>query len=167
MPKLKTLEIWNGRVGSAALFRYKLEEAVARAHDSKYFVLRELLDETISINSHADAINYLELFKVLRPVSLQQILAAHKMRHEGMPQGLNLARPKPVAIHQKPSFSAKYWSKALRYYCKFTERYDFVPMRIQHVEEREEDHIALLRERGIDVDSGLELLRQGGASWLI
>jgi hypothetical protein len=148
MPKLKTLEIWNGRVGSAALLRYQFEgsscavlswkatwkftlqprvikawKAVADAHDSdNYFLVREFLDETISINSHADAIDYLELFKVLRPISLQQILAAHEMRH-GVPQGLGLARPQPTAIHQKPSFSAKYWAKALRYYSRIQENY--------------------------------------------
>ncbi|KAI5867440.1 hypothetical protein GGS23DRAFT_602530 [Durotheca rogersii] len=107
MPKLKTLEIWNGRVGLAALLRYQLEgigrtvlswkatwkfalqphvikawEAVAHANHS-HLLVQEFLDETISVNSHADAINYLELFKVLRPISLQQILAAHEMRREG------------------------------------------------------------------------------------
>ncbi|KAI0011037.1 hypothetical protein F4779DRAFT_637795 [Xylariaceae sp. FL0662B] len=126
--KLKTMEIWNGRVGSAALFRYRLEgsrcaKAVAHAHDSgNYFVVREYLDETISINSHADAIKYLEVSKVLRPVSLQQIQTTHKMRLEG------------------------YWAKALRYYSRVEEQYDEYP---SYAEYMEHEGIVLLRERGL------------------
>ncbi|RYP90017.1 hypothetical protein DL770_003862 [Monosporascus sp. CRB-9-2] len=179
MPKLKTLEIWNGRVGSAALLRYQFEgsgcavlswkatwkftlqprvikawKAVAHAHDSdNCFLVQEFLDDTISVNSHADAINYLELYKVLRPISLQQILAAHEMRHEGVPQGLGLARPQPTAMHRKPSFSAKYWAKALRYYCRVQEQYYSVPERDEYIAHY---FIPVLRERGYRVDSGLE-----------
>lgn len=175
MPKLKTMEIWNGRVGSAALFRYQLEgsscavitwratwkftlqsrvteawKAVAHAHDSgSYFVVREYQDETISINSHADAINYLELSKVLRPVSLQQILAAHQMRLEGVDQGPGLARPQPIAMHKIPSFSGTYWAKTLRYYRRVKEQYC---RNLQYAEYMENEGIALLRERGINID---------------
>ncbi|RYP72866.1 hypothetical protein DL771_003904 [Monosporascus sp. 5C6A] len=178
MPKLKTLEIWNGRVGSAALLRYQFEgsgcavlswkatwkftlqprvikawKAVAHAPDSdNYFLVQGFLDETISVNSHADAINYLELFKVLRPISLQQILAAHEMRREGVPQELGLARPQPTAMHQKPSFSGKYWAKALRYYWGVKGQYHSVPRRAEFMAH---DFIPWLRERRI-VDSDLE-----------
>ncbi|RYP56020.1 hypothetical protein DL769_009992 [Monosporascus sp. CRB-8-3] len=178
MPKLKTLEIWNGRVGSAALLRYQFEgsgcavlswkatwkftlqprvikawKAVAHAHDSDYFLVQEFLDETISVNSHADAINYLELSKVLRPISLQQILAAHEMRHEGVPQGLGLARPQRTAMHQKPSFSGKYWAKALRYYRRVKEQYHLVPGMDEFIAD---EFIPWLRNSGRDVDSDLE-----------
>lgn len=146
MPKLKTFEIWHGRVGSAALLRYQLDgsgcavlswkatwkfalqprvtkawkavawKAMANAHVAdNSFLVQESMDETISVKSHADAIKYLELFKVLRPISLQQILTARSMRDESVPRGLGHTRPEPIALHKKPSYSAKYWSKALRY----------------------------------------------------
>jgi hypothetical protein len=58
----------------------KAWKAVAHARDGdNYFMVRKVLDETTSVDSHADAINYLKLFKVLRPISLQQILAHHEM----------------------------------------------------------------------------------------
>lgn len=176
MPKLKMFEIWNGQVGSAALLRYQIEgsgcavlswkatweltlqprvikawEAVAHANDSvNYFLVREFLDETISINSHADAINFLELFKVLRPISLQQILAAHEVRREGMPQGQGQARPEFTAIHQKPSFSAKYWAKGLRYYSRIWEQYHSLPHREDFMAH---DYMRMLRQRGMDINS--------------
>ena len=162
-------------MGSAALFRYQLEgsscavitwratwkftlqsrvteawKAVAHAHDSgRYFIVREYQDETISINSHADAINYLELSKVIRPVSLQQILAAHQMRLEGVDQGPGLARPQPIAMHKIPSFSGTYWAKTLRYYRRVKEQYC---RNLQYAEYMENEGIALLRERGINID---------------
>ncbi|KAI1212997.1 uncharacterized protein F4807DRAFT_308067 [Annulohypoxylon truncatum] len=178
MPKLKTMEIWNGKVGSAALFRYQLKgndcavltwkatwkftlqprlikawEAVAQANtNGTYFVVREFLDEKITINSHADAINFLELSEVLRPTSLQQILAAHEMRLEGMPQGLGLARTQPTAIHKKPSFSGRYWSKAVRYYTKIVERYLQIPRSHDEVIHMGPQYMARLREAGYDAD---------------
>ncbi|RYP24778.1 hypothetical protein DL765_000324 [Monosporascus sp. GIB2] len=182
MPKLKTLEIWNGRVGSAALLRYQFEgsgcavlswkatwkftlqprvikawNAVAHAHDSDNdFRVQEFLDETISVNSHADAINYLELSKVLRPISLQQILAAHEVRHKGVPQRLGLARPHPTAMHRKPSFSAKYWAKALRYYHSVEEQYYWVPDDDEFIAY---DFIPTLRERGVAMSDIEDFLR--------
>jgi hypothetical protein len=87
------------------------------------FLVEESLDETRSIESHADAINYLKLLKVLRPVSLQQILTEDKMRNETIvPQGRRIARPKPTGIHKKRSFSGKYWSKAIRYRSKIRDQ---------------------------------------------
>ncbi|KAM0806864.1 hypothetical protein AB5N19_07203 [Seiridium cardinale] len=168
MPNLETLEIWNRRVRSAALLRYRFEgsgccgfgnlpfnlvsskasKVVANTHDREnYFLLQEFLDETISVNPHTDAIKYLELFKVLRPISLHQILAAHKVRHEGLPQGFDLARPLPLAIHENPSSSAKEWSSALTYYRKITEQYH----NYSDISEWARDvFVRFMRERGIE-----------------
>ncbi|KXH67684.1 hypothetical protein CSAL01_06847 [Colletotrichum salicis] len=100
MPRLETMDIWNGRKGLAALFRYQvfrnegeavftwrgtlelaMELAVIQAWQAvtkQYDVLRlnvavERLDGTI-IRSHGVAIQHLGLSgQVIRPVSLQQI----------------------------------------------------------------------------------------------
>ncbi|KAJ0162361.1 hypothetical protein CTA2_4680 [Colletotrichum tanaceti] len=101
MPRLETMEIWNGRKGLAALFRYQalrnMHEAVIvwrgtwklavepstiqaweavmhQYHDGwRIELVQERLDEAV-INSHGDAIRYLMLLgQVVRPVSLQQI----------------------------------------------------------------------------------------------
>jgi hypothetical protein len=188
MPKLKTLKIWNGRAGSAALLRYQLEggsctvlswkatwkfslqpcvikawEAVAHANNqNRYFLVRECLDETIFVNSHVDAINYLELFKVLRPISLQQILAAHEMRHERVPLGLGLARTQPRCIHEKPSYSGRLWARALAYYSKTQEQYCLDPVNNIF---RMRPYIAWLRETGTQIDPVTEAyLRSHGVA---
>ncbi|KAJ4855376.1 uncharacterized protein T069G_10934 [Trichoderma breve] len=100
MPQLKTMEIWNGRKGVAALFKYQvfhdiqqariiwrgtweyiMEPSVVRAweafvqqhHGWRLDLTQELLDEA-AIKSHGDAIGYLRLSgQVIRPISLQQI----------------------------------------------------------------------------------------------
>ncbi|KAI1324879.1 hypothetical protein F5Y16DRAFT_423516 [Xylariaceae sp. FL0255] len=103
MPQLRTMEIWNGREGSAGLFKYQfLErrrpamvtwrgtwrltlpphltsswEALALKHQgSGCNVAEELLD--VDIKCHGDAMYYLQLSKpVLRPASLRQIRVEH------------------------------------------------------------------------------------------
>ncbi|KAL5085383.1 hypothetical protein Trisim1_010609 [Trichoderma cf. simile WF8] len=100
MPKLKTMEIWNGRKGVAALFKYQVfhdvqqariiwrgtwefimepsvirtwEAFVHQRHGWRLDLTQELLDEA-TIKSHGDAIGYLMLSgQVIRPISLQQI----------------------------------------------------------------------------------------------
>ena len=100
MPRLVTMEIWNGRKGLAALFKYQaframqkariiwrgtweltLEpsviqawEAVAHQYDSRGLELVEEWLDKAAIKSHGDAIHHLMLSsQVIRPVSLQQI----------------------------------------------------------------------------------------------
>lgn len=105
MPRLETLEIWNGRKGLAALFRYQalrnlqqavvlwrgtwdlaIEppviqawEAVMHQHDGRRLdLVQERLDRTF-IKSHGDAITYLMLSsQVIRPISLLQIQMEQK-----------------------------------------------------------------------------------------
>ncbi|PKK42372.1 hypothetical protein CI102_13968 [Trichoderma harzianum] len=87
MPKLKTMEIWNGRKGVAALFKYQVFHDIQQARitwrGTWEFIMEpsviraweafELLDEA-TIKSHGDAIGYLMLSgQVIRPISLQQI----------------------------------------------------------------------------------------------
>jgi hypothetical protein len=107
MPKLKTMEIWNGREGLAMLFRYQtapngqsatitlrgtfelaLRPTVARAWDAvalqhrhgKVAILSGSIDAGI-IRSHGDALCHLGLsMQVIRPVSLRQILKEHQVR---------------------------------------------------------------------------------------
>ena len=102
MPKLKTMQIWNGRENLAALFKYELQqqlatitwrgtwhlnlqprvikawEAVSNMHGaSRPRLLHETLDES-EILSHANAILSLKLPElVIRPVSLRQIQINH------------------------------------------------------------------------------------------
>ncbi|KAK1566389.1 uncharacterized protein LY79DRAFT_528907 [Colletotrichum navitas] len=89
MPNLQTMEIWNGRKGLAALFKYQsisyggygqraeitwrgtwgcaLNPSVIRAWEA------EFLDVGV-VKSHGDAVYYLNLSNtVIRPLSLQQI----------------------------------------------------------------------------------------------
>ncbi|KAI0836554.1 hypothetical protein F5Y06DRAFT_305293 [Hypoxylon sp. FL0890] len=108
MPKLETMEIWNGRVGLATLFRYQsvgarrpavvtwrgtwgldLEPSVIRAWEAVALehggdgstIVKELLGAGSVIKSHGDAIHYLKISKpVIRPVSLQQIRLEHNIR---------------------------------------------------------------------------------------
>ncbi|CAN8096950.1 unnamed protein product [Discula destructiva] len=105
MPKLQTMKIWNGRKGSATLFKYQSSEdsrqatitwrstlrfgllpdviknwkAVAlQLGDYPLDLVEEWLDEA-AIQSHGDAIHYLTLNEVIRPVSLQQIRKEQKV----------------------------------------------------------------------------------------
>ena len=105
MPQLQIMEIWNGRKGLAALFKYEtfrdtqqatiiwrgtwqlaIEsstiqawEAVVHQNDGWGFnLVQELLDEA-AIKSHGDAIHDLMLSsEVIRPISLQQIRIEQK-----------------------------------------------------------------------------------------
>ncbi|KAI1327306.1 hypothetical protein F5Y16DRAFT_421018 [Xylariaceae sp. FL0255] len=105
MPRLETMDIWNGRRGVAALSRYQvcrdrqegrvlwrgtwglhMEPSVIQAWDtvvsrhgySSLLVAHESLDGAV-INSHADAIHHLILSgNIIRPVSLQQIREEQK-----------------------------------------------------------------------------------------
>jgi hypothetical protein len=105
MPQLETMEIWNGRKGLAALFKYQafrdiqearitwrgtwkltIEpsiiqawEAVVHRHDGwRFNLVEERLDEA-AIKSHGDAIHDLMLSsEVIRPISLQQIQIEQK-----------------------------------------------------------------------------------------
>lgn len=111
MPKIRTMEIWNGRRGLAGLFRYQLTErdrpavvtwrgtwgltlpsqsrqvweAVALKHGaSGCCYVEELLK--VQVKCHGDAIFYLQLANpVLRPISLQQIRAEHRFKEEAWP----------------------------------------------------------------------------------
>lgn len=106
MPHLETMELWNGRKGSAALFKYQSRhaaitwrstwdfallhlviaawEGVAHKYGDRELVIRkELLDVRAVIKFHGDAIHYLKLSNpVVRPISLQQIRTEHKI-HSG------------------------------------------------------------------------------------
>lgn len=105
MPQLETMEIWNGRKGIAALFKYQASrerrraiitwrgtwkmtmgpsvieawEAVVQQFDGwRLNTVQEWLDG-VAIKSHGDAIHYLKLSsQVVRPVSLQQIQIEQK-----------------------------------------------------------------------------------------
>ena len=101
MPRLKTMELWNGRAGFAGVFQYQkcesdrtakitwrstwdlpLEPRVQRAWqavasdrvDCKLQVVTEILDANTVIASHGDAIRHLMLLNtVVHPVSLGQM----------------------------------------------------------------------------------------------
>ncbi|KAM7196054.1 hypothetical protein V8F20_007248 [Naviculisporaceae sp. PSN 640] len=115
MPRLEVMEIWNGRKGLAALFRYRADRETRQATISwkaswggggggKFKVMEEKSlhraweavmrgghgvddvwsfkvvvhdncgqDEGDNIKSHADAIEFLNLREVIRPISLHQI----------------------------------------------------------------------------------------------
>ncbi|CAG9991675.1 unnamed protein product [Clonostachys byssicola] len=101
MPKLETLEIWNGEKGVAALLRYQPSRAtltwratweldilssaiqafekVGPAHCvGRCDIVKELLDVGL-VASHGDAINLLKhVCPILRPISLQQILTEER-----------------------------------------------------------------------------------------
>lgn len=105
MPKLETMELWNGKEGLAALFRYfryhpkyavvnwkctwnyslqanviQAWEKVAQKNGPGGLVLREEMLHAADIESHGDAIHYLKLSgQVVRPISLQQIRTEHKV----------------------------------------------------------------------------------------
>ena len=101
MPRLKSMELWNGRAGLAGVFQYQrlesdrtakitwrgtwdlpLEPRVLKAWqavaskqvDCKLQVVTEILDANVVITSHGDAIRYLRLLNtVIHPVSLWQM----------------------------------------------------------------------------------------------
>lgn len=105
MPQLETMEIWNGRKGLAALFKYQAfrntqqatiiwrgtwtlamdpstieawEAVVHQYNGWELNLVQERLDEA-AIKSHGDAIHYLMLSsQVIRPISLQQIRIEQK-----------------------------------------------------------------------------------------
>lgn len=106
MPKLGTMEIWNGRVGLAALFKYQvfrdlgearitwrgtwkftMKQSIIQAWEavthqyhgcSVFKSVQERLDKA-DIKSHGDAIHYLRLSaQVIRPISLRQIQMEQK-----------------------------------------------------------------------------------------
>jgi hypothetical protein len=105
MPQLETMEIWNGRKGLAALFRYQAPrksqpavilwrgtwhlameapvvqawKAVMHQHGGRGLdLVQEWLDKA-TIQSHGDALQQLLLSgQVIRPVSLQQIQMEQK-----------------------------------------------------------------------------------------
>ena len=98
MPRLKSMELWNGSAGVAGVFQYQifkshrtakitwrgtwdlpLEPRVLKAWqavaservDCKLQVITEILDANLVITSHGDAIRYLMLLNtVVHPVSL-------------------------------------------------------------------------------------------------
>ena len=101
MPRLKSMELWNGKAGFAGLFQYQVSEsdwtakitwrgtwdlpleprvlkawqAVASERvDCTLQVVTEILDANVVIASHGDGIRYLRLLNtVIHPVSLWQI----------------------------------------------------------------------------------------------
>lgn len=107
MPRLETMEIWNGREGLAMLFKYQLarggqsavitcrgtwefalrtpvvqawEGVALNTHGHKCVIVKNLLDDGVVIESHGDAIHHLKLSSpVIRPVSLQQIRMEHRI----------------------------------------------------------------------------------------
>lgn len=106
MPQLEIMEIWNGRKGLAALFKYQvfrdtqqatiiwrgtwnliMEPSIIQAWETvvhqydgwRLDLVQERLDEA-AIKSHGDAIHYLMLSsQVIRPISLQQIQIEQKV----------------------------------------------------------------------------------------
>ncbi|VUC24435.1 unnamed protein product [Clonostachys rosea] len=101
MPKLETLEIWNGQKGVAALLRYQPSRAAltwratweltisssiiqafgnaAPSHcGGRCDIFKELSDASL-VGSHGDAIKVLKhACPILRPISLRQILTEEK-----------------------------------------------------------------------------------------
>ena len=101
MPRLKLMELWNGRAGFAGVFRYQMSEsdytakitwrgtwdipleprvlkawqaAVSERVNCKLQAVTEMLDANVVISSHGDAIQHLMLLNtVIHPVSLWQI----------------------------------------------------------------------------------------------
>lgn len=102
MPKLETLQLWNGRKRLAALFQYQSKPAtitwrstwvfgslpsvipvwedVAHKHGAGQLLVKKELLIRNDIKSHGDAIHSLKLsHPVVRPISLQQIRREHKV----------------------------------------------------------------------------------------
>ena len=101
MPRLKSMELWNGGAGFAGVFQYKISESDRTARITwrgtwdlrlephvlqawqavaservgcELQVVTEILDANVVITSHGDAIRHLRLLNtVIHPVSLWQI----------------------------------------------------------------------------------------------
>lgn len=101
MPRLNSMELWNGRAGYAGVFQYQISESdraakitwrgtwdvpleprvvkawqavVFKRVDCKLQVVTEMLDADVVITSYGDAIRHLRLLNtVIHPVSLWQI----------------------------------------------------------------------------------------------
>ena len=110
MPRLKVMELWNGRAGFAGFFKYQICESdrtakitwrstwdltlesrvleawqavVSERVDCKLEVITETLDANVVITSHSDAIRYLMLLNtVIHPVSLWQIQKEIALKNE-------------------------------------------------------------------------------------
>lgn len=107
MPRLDTMELWNGRRGVAMLFRYQRArneqsviitvrgtselslgivakqawDMVALRHGHGRVVVQTTSIDPDVIRCHGDAIRQLGLStEVVRPVSLRQILSEHRLR---------------------------------------------------------------------------------------
>ncbi|KID94816.1 hypothetical protein MAJ_09229, partial [Metarhizium majus ARSEF 297] len=107
MPRLETMELWNGRRGVAMLFRYQRArngqsviipvrgtsdfslgvaateawDMVARRHRHGRVVVQTSSIDSRAIRCHGDAIRHLGLStNVVRPVSLRQILSEHHLQ---------------------------------------------------------------------------------------
>jgi hypothetical protein len=107
MPRLETMELWNGRRGVAMLFRYQRArdgqlaiitvrgtwelalgiaameawDVVAHRHCHGRVVVQTSLIDPDGVRCHGDAIRQLGLStEVVRPVSLRQILSEHRFR---------------------------------------------------------------------------------------
>jgi hypothetical protein len=104
MPKLQTMEIWFGKMGLAAMFRYQSiparitwrgtwdlslssdvtlawENVAVQQHRNRLEVVKSKVDTSL-IESHGDAIHYLEHSgTVVRPVSLRQIRRENRAHH--------------------------------------------------------------------------------------
>ncbi|KAK1994005.1 hypothetical protein LX36DRAFT_693386 [Colletotrichum falcatum] len=91
MPRLEIMEIWNGRKGLAALFRYQAFHNVQQAEIVWKGTWRFIMETSIiqaweaeqldgaAIESHGDALHYLKLSsQAIRPISLQQIRMEQK-----------------------------------------------------------------------------------------
>lgn len=110
MPRLDTMELWNGRRGVAMLFRYQRArggqpaiitirgtselalgttatqawDVVAHQHFHGEVVVHTSLIDPDRIRCHGDAICQLGLLtEVTRPVSLRQILSEDRFRRKG------------------------------------------------------------------------------------
>jgi hypothetical protein len=68
-------------------------------------------------------------------------------------QAPGLSRPQPTAIHEKPSFSGRYWAKALRYNARVYQTYCSRPEMNELVRN---EFIPGMRARGMAVDPDLE-----------
>ncbi|KAI1332953.1 hypothetical protein F5Y16DRAFT_407006 [Xylariaceae sp. FL0255] len=149
MPELEMLVIWNGQAGIAALFRYQLDDHKAVLSwkvNSEYtipshvidtwemvkrtfgkndprLILDYSVDYEICIKTHADAISHLKLFHVVRPTALQQILAAHKARLEGLSRWRGTRKEK-----KSPNFVRR-WEEAFTYFIRIKEIYHDAPNR--------------------------------------
>ena len=101
MPRLKSMELWNGRAKTAGIFQYQLfgcdqtakitwrgtwdlplephvlevwQALTSKRVHCKLQIVTETLDANVVVRSHCDAIRHLKLLNtVIHPVSLWQI----------------------------------------------------------------------------------------------